>query len=72
MIMDYSQKQLAGFLSYKNASHISDWEHGKKLPTLKNAIRLSHILNAPVESLFPGLVRDDPKPKGKNLSHKYS
>jgi transcriptional regulator with XRE-family HTH domain len=61
MIMDYSQQQLAGFLSYKNASHISEWEKGRKLPTLKNAIRLSHILNTPVESLFPGLDPNMPR-----------
>ena len=38
-----------GFL---NAAHVSSWERGKKLPNLRNALRLSAVLQAPVEVLF--------------------
>jgi DNA-binding XRE family transcriptional regulator len=56
--MDYSQKQLALLLGYARTSQISKWEHGKKLPTLKNALSLACILQVPVEALFAGLAAE--------------
>ncbi len=45
---------VALLLGHKDTSALSNYERGKRLPTLSNAFRLSAILRVPVEFLFPG------------------
>ncbi len=45
-------RDVAERLGFLNAAHISSWERGKKLPTLRNALRLSAVLQVPIEVLF--------------------
>ena len=74
-IMNLSQQQIGQLLEYKTTSEISNWEKGKKLPNLINAIRLSEILHTSVEALFPGLyahLKHDLETKEKKLTVKYS
>jgi transcriptional regulator with XRE-family HTH domain len=37
---------------HENMSHIADWEKGRRLPTLENALRLSAAIACPIEVLF--------------------
>ena len=74
-ICNLSQQEIGRLLEYKTTSQISNWEKGKKLPTLINAIRLSQILHTTVEVLFPGLVqylKNEIEAKEKRLEAKYS
>lgn len=48
----------AALLGYENSSLVSTWEKGSKLPCLKNALKLAHLLKTPIESLFSGLSSD--------------
>ena len=56
-IRHLSQQEIGRLLEYKTTAPISNWEKGKKLPSLINAIRLAEILHSSVEALFPGLTR---------------
>lgn len=47
-------RDVAQEFGFLNSAHISLWERGMKLPTLKNALKLSAILNAPIEVMFCG------------------
>jgi len=46
------QRDVADSLGLKNVKEINRWEHGKILPSLINVLKLSYILNCPVEILF--------------------
>jgi DNA-binding XRE family transcriptional regulator len=46
------QKDVARLLGHKTLSLVSEWENGRKTPTLDSALMLAHILKAPVEALF--------------------
>jgi transcriptional regulator with XRE-family HTH domain len=52
------QKQVAHLLGCADHTQFSKWERNEKLPNLQNALRLSYILQTPVESLFGGLYRN--------------
>lgn len=53
--MGYSQKDLARLLGNTRAAHISDYEHGKRLPNLKTALSLEIALCVPVAFLYRDL-----------------
>lgn len=36
----------------RGVSHVAHWEKGRKLPSLQNALKLSAIIQCPVEVLF--------------------
>ena len=74
-IHNLSQQDIGAYFSYKTASTISNWEHGKKIPTLMNALRLSQILHSSVETLFPGLthyLKSEIEAKEKQLQARAS
>lgn len=74
-IRHLSQQEIGRLLEYKTTAPISNWEKGKKLPTLVNALRLSEILQTTVETLYPGLcacLKNDLNHKEKRLAAKYS
>jgi len=53
-----------------SVSHLSHWEKGRKIPTLENALKLSAIIQCPVEVLFFDLfdsVRQDIRKREKRL-----
>ena len=50
-----SRKRLAMMLGQRSTSQICRWERGEQIPTLENALMLSHVLQLPVEFLFRGL-----------------
>jgi transcriptional regulator with XRE-family HTH domain len=54
-ILNLSQRQVSFLLAHHGTSQISKWEKGVKVPSLQNALRLSHILKISVEDLFAGL-----------------
>ena len=54
-ILNLSQRQVSFLLALNGTSQISKWEKGVKVPSLTNALRLSHILKISVEDLFSGL-----------------
>lgn len=51
----YSQKQVAFLLGHKSTWPISDYERGKRLPTLTTALKLEIILRVPVAFLYQDL-----------------
>ena len=51
-VQQLTQKDVAKHLGHRNTAQVSRWENGAKTPTLDSALRLSHILKAPVEALF--------------------
>ncbi|MFQ5801412.1 MAG: helix-turn-helix transcriptional regulator [Candidatus Methylomirabilales bacterium] len=51
-----AQKQVALLLGHKKTGLVSLWENAEDMPTLRNAITLAIIFNAPVEALFSGLT----------------
>lgn len=53
----YSQKDVATILGFKSVNRISEWENGKRLPGLSNAIRLSILYRIMVDALFIDQVR---------------
>jgi len=74
-IRHLSQQEIGRLLEYKTTAPISNWEKGKKLPNLINAIRLSEILHTTVETLYPGLcayLQQDLEAKEKRLAARYS
>jgi transcriptional regulator with XRE-family HTH domain len=57
----------------ESVSHVAHWERGRKLPSLKNALKLSAIIQCPVEVLFFDLfdsLRDEVRERADNLSTK--
>jgi transcriptional regulator with XRE-family HTH domain len=51
----YSQKKVARILGYADTSMLSKWEHGKVLPSIVQAFRLSRIYRTIPHELFNGL-----------------
>lgn len=45
-------RQVAKLAGLRTPSHLSHWEKGRKTPSLENALRLSAIIQCPVEILF--------------------
>jgi transcriptional regulator with XRE-family HTH domain len=50
--MRYSQRTVALLLGHKTATHVSAYEHGRRLPSLETALKLELILRVPVAFLF--------------------
>jgi DNA-binding XRE family transcriptional regulator len=53
--MRFSQRHVARLLGHRNSSAWSEYEGGRRLPSLGNALRLGIILRIPVEFLFYSL-----------------
>jgi transcriptional regulator with XRE-family HTH domain len=53
--MRFSSLHVAHLLGHSGTSALSNYERGKRLPSLSNALRLGIILRVPVEFLFPSL-----------------
>ena len=57
-IQKYRQKRqmsiedMARLLNYASNKSYWEWEVGRRMPTLENALRLSYALRCPVEVLF--------------------
>ncbi len=51
-----SQKELADLMGFKDTTWISRWENGDVLPNLVSAVRLSVLLDIPMNNLFDGLI----------------
>jgi DNA-binding XRE family transcriptional regulator len=51
------QKSVARLLGHKSTSIISEYETGKLLPSLPNALKLAVVYNRPITDLYPGLHR---------------
>ncbi len=49
---------MAYLLGHSDHKQFCKWEKGDVVPSLQNALRLSYILQIPVESLFAELYRD--------------
>ena len=45
-------RQVAELAGLQTPAHLSHWEKGRKAPNLENALRLSAIIQCPVEILF--------------------
>ena len=56
--MGYTQREVAALIGHRSATHISDYERGKRLPSLDTAIRLEIVLCVPVAFLFPTMRRE--------------
>jgi len=55
--MGFSQKQVAQLLGRNDASTLSQYEHGRTLPTLTAALSLEIIYRIPVAYLFPDMYQ---------------
>lgn len=53
--MRFSPSHIAHLLGHQDASTLSDYERGDRLPSLTNAFSLGIILRVPVEFLYPQL-----------------
>jgi transcriptional regulator with XRE-family HTH domain len=53
--MQFTTSHVAHLLNHQDASTLSDYERGERLPSLVNAFRLGIILRIPVEFLYPAL-----------------
>ncbi len=65
--------QIAPLVGLHSVSHLSHWEKGRKLPNLKNALKLSAIINCPIEVLFFDLfdsIRHDIQAKQESRTPK--
>ncbi len=51
--MDFTQRQVAALLGYHDATDISHYEHGDKLPSLVTAFKLEIVYRVPIAFLFP-------------------
>lgn len=51
-------REVSALVGLTSPSHVSHWEKGRKLPKLKNALKLSAIIQCPVEILFNALFND--------------
>lgn len=47
-----SLKQVTLAAGLESAAHLAHWEKGRKTPTLRNALKLSIVIQCPVEVLF--------------------
>lgn len=49
---------VAKLIGLKSPAHIAHWEKGRKLPGLKNALKLSAAISCPVEVMFRDLFEE--------------
>lgn len=50
--MAYSQKRVACLLGHASTTHLSEYERGRRLPSLETALRLEIILRMPMAFLY--------------------
>ena len=50
--MGFSQKRVALLLGHKTTTHVSDYERGRRLPSLKTALKLEIILRIPIAFVY--------------------
>ena len=55
--MGFSQKGVAYLMRMKRTNDLSRYEHGKRFPNLKNALKLEIVYRTPVAFLFAELYR---------------
>jgi transcriptional regulator with XRE-family HTH domain len=53
--MGFTQKQAAEILGYRTRSRVAELERGRRLPSLKTALRLEIVYRIPVAFLYPDL-----------------
>jgi transcriptional regulator with XRE-family HTH domain len=53
--MGFTQQEVAEIIGYQRETHISDYEHGRKSPSLVTALKLEIVYRTPVAFLFPEL-----------------
>ncbi len=53
--MGYSQQDVATLLGHKTAAHVSGYERGVRLPSLKTVLKLELILCVPAAFLYNDL-----------------
>lgn len=64
--------EVASLAKVADAALVSHWENGRKMPTLKNALKLSAITKCPVEILYHELFRsyqNEYQPQNQQGSH---
>ena len=54
----YRVKDVAYLVGHKTSAHISRYESGRRLPSLRTALELSAALRCPVEILFHRMFAD--------------
>jgi len=54
----YLQKWVASLLGQRSLSVISEYEKGRKLPSLRTALKLERIYQTPLPELFPSLYAE--------------
>lgn len=53
--MGFTQRQVASILGYASPTPLSHYERGRKLPSLRTALKLEIVYRVPVAFLFPDL-----------------
>lgn len=53
--MRFTASHVAHLLGHQDATTLSNYERGHRMPSLVNAFRLGIILRVPVEFLYPAL-----------------
>lgn len=51
-------RDVAKLLGLSGAAHIAHWEKSRKLPSLRNALKLAGAISCPVEVLFRELFNE--------------
>ena len=51
------QRQVAEYLGYANAAHVSSWENERVMPNGANLVRLSVLYGRSVRELYPEYYR---------------
>jgi transcriptional regulator with XRE-family HTH domain len=54
----YPQKVVARLLGNRSLSIVSEYERGRKLPSLRTALKLELMYKTPLAQLYPGLYAD--------------
>ena len=49
---------VAKLIGLKSPAHIAHWEKGRKLPSLKNALKLSAAISCPIEVMFRDFLEE--------------
>ncbi len=56
--MGLSQKRVALLMGFKRTNDLSRYEHGVRIPSLANALKLEIIYRTPAAFLFKGLYEE--------------
>ena len=51
----YSQKEVAFLLGHKSTAHISEYERGRRMPSVKTALKLEIVFSIPLAFLYSDL-----------------